>query len=145
MGVFQVFIRFVMVFALAAAAILVGALPTSAKITGAIIATDGGPLNVRSAPATDQKVVGTLADGANPEVFCKARGEQISGTVRTSSTWLRIGKDRWIANAYVSWSPSQPVPWCSAGTKAATDANVDTEGGSWPHQGSHASPALHLM
>ncbi|HEX2145084.1 MAG TPA: sporangiospore maturation cell wall hydrolase GsmA [Glycomyces sp.] len=129
MGVFNMYIRFVTVLALAAAAILVGALPGYAKITGAIIATEGGTLNVRSGPATDRAIVGTLAKGANPEVYCKARGEDISGHVRTSSTWLRIGKDRWIANAYVSWSPSQPVPWCSAATEAATEARVTTGGG----------------
>jgi flagellar protein FlgJ len=118
-----------MVLALAVGAILVGALPGYAKITGAIIATDGGALNVRFGPATDQKSVGTLAKGANPEVYCKARGEEIGGHVRTSATWLRIGKDRWISNAYVTWSPSQAVPWCSAATKEATAAQVATSGG----------------
>jgi flagellar protein FlgJ len=118
-----------MVLALAAGAILVGALPTNAHITGAIIATEGGTLNVRSGPATDQKVAGTLAKGANPEVFCKVRGEEINGHVRTSATWLRIGTDRWIADAYVSWSPAQAVPWCAAADKAATEARVTTAGG----------------
>lgn len=118
-----------MVLALAAGAILVGALPGQANITGAIIATEGSALNVRSGPATDQKSVGTLADGASPDVYCLVRGEEISGHVRTTSTWLRIGKDRWISNAYVTWSPSRAVPWCSASTKAATIANVSTGGG----------------
>jgi flagellar protein FlgJ len=129
MGVFHDSIRFITILALAAAAILVGALPSHAEITGAIIATEGGTLNVRSGPATDQKIAGTLPNGANPEVFCKVRGEEINGHVRTSATWLRIGKDRWIADAYVSWSPAQAVPWCSAATKAATAANVHTAGG----------------
>ncbi|WP_205325665.1 sporangiospore maturation cell wall hydrolase GsmA [Glycomyces sp. YM15] len=129
MGVFQRYIRFVTVLALAAGTILVGAAPAHAEITGAIIATEGGPLNVRTGPATDRKIAGTLAKGANPEVFCMVRGEEISGFVRTTSTWLRIGKDRWISNAYVTWSPAQPVPWCSAATKAATNATVSTDGG----------------
>ncbi|MCC3764378.1 sporangiospore maturation cell wall hydrolase GsmA [Glycomyces sp. TRM65418] len=118
-----------LILVLAAGAILVGAAPSQAKITGAIITTEGGTLNVRSGPATDQKTVGTLANRANPEVFCKVRGEEIDGHVRTSSTWLRIGKDRWISEAYVTWSPSQPVPWCSAASKAATEARVTTAGG----------------
>ncbi|MDA1359897.1 sporangiospore maturation cell wall hydrolase GsmA [Glycomyces luteolus] len=129
MGVFQIYIRFVTVLALAAGVILVGAAPGQAKITGAIIATEGGTLNVRTGPATDQKTAGTLANGANPEVFCMVRGEEISGYVRTTSTWLRIGKNRWISNSYVNWSPPQPVPWCSAATKAATNAMVSTDGG----------------
>lgn len=129
MRVFRDSIRFIMVLALAAGAILVGALPANAKITGAIIATEGGPLNVRTGPATDQKTDGTLANGANPEVICLVRGEEINGYVRTTSTWLRIGKNRWISNAYVNWSPAQPVPWCAASTKAATIANVHTGGG----------------
>ena len=109
MGVFQMVIRFVMVLALAAGTILVGALPGQAEITGAIVTTEGGPLNVRTGPATDQEKTGTLANGSNPEVACMARGEEIDGAVRTTSTWLRIGKDRWIANAYVTWSPPQAV------------------------------------
>jgi hypothetical protein len=129
MGVFKSSTRYVMVLAFAAAAILVNASPGQANITGAIIATEGGTLNVRSGPATDQKTAGTLANGANPEVFCMVRGEEISGYVRTTSTWLRIGKNRWISNAYVNWSPPQPVPWCSAASKAATSARVSTGGG----------------
>ncbi|WP_198667103.1 sporangiospore maturation cell wall hydrolase GsmA [Glycomyces dulcitolivorans] len=118
-----------MVLALAAGAILVGALPSYAKITGAIVSTTSGPVNVRSGPATDQKAVGTLEKGANPEVFCKSRGELVAGHVRTSPTWLRIGKDRWVSNAYISWSPSQDVPWCSAATEAPTNSTVTTGGG----------------
>ncbi|SDD66892.1 flagellar protein FlgJ [Glycomyces harbinensis] len=129
MGVFHISIRFVMVLALAAGAVLVGALPSHAKITGAVASTDAGTVNVRSGPATDQKVVGTLAKGAGPEVFCKARGEHISGHVRASSTWLRIGKARWIANAYIAWSTSPDLPWCAAATQEATAARVNTGGG----------------
>jgi flagellar protein FlgJ len=118
-----------MVLALAAASILVGALPGQAQITGAIITTEGGALNVRSGPATDQRRAGTLANGATPTVYCMARGEQVDGTTRATSTWLRVGKDRWISNAYVTWSPARAVPWCSAATKAATNAQVSTGGG----------------
>ncbi|MEU6860977.1 sporangiospore maturation cell wall hydrolase GsmA [Glycomyces sp. NPDC046736] len=129
MGVIHISIRFVMVLALAAGAILVGALPGYAKITGAVVSTAEGPLNVRSGPATDQKSAGTLARGASPEVFCKARGEQIRGHVRNTSTWLNIGKGRWISEAYIVWSPFQNVPWCAAAKEVATVSKVTTAGG----------------
>ncbi|WP_158299695.1 sporangiospore maturation cell wall hydrolase GsmA [Glycomyces paridis] len=118
-----------MVLALAAGAALTAALPAQAALTGATVSTASGPLNVRSGPATDKKSVGTLAKGAAVSVYCKVRGEQIDGHVRDSSTWLRIGSDRWIADAYVAWSPARTVPWCAAATAAATGAKVATEGG----------------
>ena len=119
-----------MVTALAATAMLAGALPADAKITGAVVSTSGGTVNVRSGPATDRQAVATLADGANPAVYCKARGERIAGHVRESSTWLRVGTDRWISHAYISWPGGGPdIPWCAVGgKKEATEARVDTGG-----------------
>ncbi|GAB3654842.1 sporangiospore maturation cell wall hydrolase GsmA [Glycomyces tarimensis] len=129
MGVLNVFFRFVMVLALAASAMLSGALPAYSEISGATVATTGGGVNVRSGPATDQKVVDTLADGANPAVYCKVRGEHVSGHVRDSSTWLRIGTDKWISHAYIRWSERNPhLPWCAMATQNATYAKV-TSGG----------------
>jgi uncharacterized protein YraI len=126
----QIFVRFATVIAVAAGAVLVAALPASAQISGAVVATNGGPLNVRSGPATDKRIVGTLADTAKPNVYCQARGEHIRGHVRESATWLRIGADRWIAEAYVDWSGSRPaVPWCAAKDHKPTDAKVHTSGG----------------
>ncbi|WP_051704117.1 sporangiospore maturation cell wall hydrolase GsmA [Glycomyces sp. NRRL B-16210] len=118
-----------MVLALAAGAVLVVALPAQAAVTGATVSTASGPLNVRSGPATDQKVVASLNRGAAVSVVCKVRGEHVSGHVRNSSTWLRLGADRWIADAYVAWSPARNVPWCTASGKEATGAKVATAGG----------------
>ncbi|WP_168801667.1 sporangiospore maturation cell wall hydrolase GsmA [Glycomyces buryatensis] len=118
-----------MVAALAAGVTLVTALPGYAELTGAVVSTSSGSINVRSGPATDTKAVGTLERGANPTVHCKARGEQIDGHVRASSTWLRIGTNRWISNAYVTWTGDAPIiQWCAEKNKAATAAKVTTGG-----------------
>ena len=118
-----------MVVALAAGLLLSGPIPADAAARGAVVSVVGGSLNVRSGPATDQRVVDTLSDGSNPQVVCKVRGERITGDVRASSTWLRIGRDRWISHAYVEWTSKPRLRWCSASTQRATAARASTDGG----------------
>lgn len=117
------------VVAVAAGLLLSGPAPARAEAAGAVVSVPGGSLNVRSGPATDQRIVGTLEDGANPTVACKVRGERISGAVRSSSTWLRIGSDRWISHAYIDWTSKPHLRWCAAATQKPTAAEVDTGGG----------------
>ncbi len=72
-------------------------------------------LNIRSGPGTDKSVVGSLNDDDSISVECQLWGEHIEGTQRSSPFWNRIGGGRFIADAYVAWSPSRPVvPWCSS-------------------------------
>ncbi|MCH7230086.1 sporangiospore maturation cell wall hydrolase GsmA [Glycomyces sp. L485] len=129
MGVLNISIRFAMVPVLAAAIMLAGSVPADAKVTGAVVSTSGGSVNVRSGPATDQKVVTALANGATPTVHCKVRGERIDGHVRGSSSWLRVGTDRWVSHAYIRWTDGSPkTPWCAMASKKPTHAKVTTAG-----------------
>lgn len=81
----------------------------------------GTVLNVRSGPGTDKSVVGTVADDEAVNVICQVWGEEIDGTQRKSAYWNRIGSGRYVADAYVVWSPSRPlVPWCGASADAVT-------------------------
>ncbi len=129
MDAYAIATRFATVLSLAAGAMLAGAAPAAAEIPGAVVATSGSALNVRSGPATDQDAVETLADGTALPVRCKVRGEHIDGHVRATATWLLIGKDRWVSHAYVDWAGGEPdLPWCSAAGQRATHATVRTGG-----------------
>ncbi|WP_100444903.1 sporangiospore maturation cell wall hydrolase GsmA [Glycomyces xiaoerkulensis] len=111
-----------------AAGLLPGAAPAAVSADAAV-STDGGAVNVRSGPATDERILGTLADGDSLTAACKARGEHIAGHVRDTSTWLRIGSDRWISHAYVGWDDEPTdLRWCSTAGEAATAARVATDG-----------------
>ncbi|NUT35589.1 MAG: sporangiospore maturation cell wall hydrolase GsmA [Hamadaea sp.] len=67
------------------------------------------PLNVRSGPGTTHKIVGELAAGARVPVGCRAWAQKISG----DPVWYWIGPRRWVTQAFVRWTPSQPpLPWC---------------------------------
>ncbi|GAB3227800.1 hypothetical protein GCM10027447_19210 [Glycomyces halotolerans] len=119
-----------MAMALAAGLMLTGVPPAQAMLTNATVHTSGGPLNVRSGPATDQDKVDTLENGSAPAVHCKVRGQHIEGHVRASTTWLRIGRDRWISNAYIRWAGGEvDLPWCAAAGARPTAAQVATSGG----------------
>jgi uncharacterized protein YraI len=85
-------------------------------------------LNIRSGPGTDKAVVGSLSDEDSISVQCQAWGEEIGGTQRRSPLWDRIGGGRYIADAFVAWSPSRPtVPWC--GPDGPTSPSVSAQTG----------------
>lgn len=129
MGVYDIAIRFAVIPALAVAVVLTGALPAHSTAADGIVSTGGGPLNARSGPATDQKIVDTVDNGAETTVICKVRGEHIDGHVRSSATWLGIGADRWISHAYLDLSDEDTdLPWCSADAQKATYAKVAAGG-----------------
>jgi uncharacterized protein YraI len=85
-------------------------------------------LNIRSGPGTDKSVVGSLSDDDPISVQCQAWGEEIGGTQRRSPLWDKIGDGRYIADAFVAWSPSRPpVPWC--GPQGPTSPSVSAQTG----------------
>lgn len=94
-----------------------------------IVGTNGTTLNVRSGPATDKGVVSTLADRTAVGALCQVWGEQITGTQRTTPYWLRLATDRYVSDAFVTWSPERPqISWCGAGAVDGVGAQVATEG-----------------
>ena len=79
-------------------------------------------LNIRSGPSTAHKIVGQLASGAKAPVTCRTWSQSING----DPVWYRIGPARYVTQAYLRWTPSQPwLSWCGqepAETPAATNA-----------------------
>lgn len=79
----------------------------------AVVDTGGVPLRVRPSAATVHPPVDELADGARLTVACRLAGERIAGRTGTTDDWLRIGTDRYVSAAYVSWRPEPVTPaWC---------------------------------
>lgn len=67
------------------------------------------PLNVRSGPGTSFAIVGELAAGARVPVACRTWAQKISG----DPVWYQVGPRRFVTQAFVRWSPSQPrITWC---------------------------------
>lgn len=87
-----------------------GASPVDA--VDARVATGGSVLNVRRDPGTAAGRIGTVDDGRALSVLCQAAGERVPGVADTA-VWLRLPGGRYVAEAYVRWSPQRPwLPWC---------------------------------
>ena len=101
-----------------------GTQPAAAGVAAAATATVNvgyGDLNVRSGPGTQHRIVGAAADGSRLDVACQVGGQRITGTVRTTAVWLRIGRGRYVTDAYVSWQPKRPrVGWCGGRAEVRT-------------------------
>ncbi|WP_186315760.1 glucosaminidase domain-containing protein [Catellatospora sichuanensis] len=73
------------------------------------VATGGSVLNLRRDPGTRSARLGTVDDGQLLAVLCQATGQQAAG----SAGWLRLPGGRYVAEAFVRWSPQRPwLPWC---------------------------------
>ncbi|MEV0397234.1 sporangiospore maturation cell wall hydrolase GsmA [Polymorphospora rubra] len=110
-------------------AILVVPAPAVAR-TGAPTATVrvDGSLNVRAGASTADRLVGTLRDGTRVTVTCQVYGEQVTGTQGRSANWNLLSSGRYVADAYLRWTPSRPaVAWC--GGSSAAVPTVRTGGG----------------
>jgi flagellar protein FlgJ len=115
---------------LAAALMVVPLLGPPAAGAAAPVATAAanGPLNLRSGPSTVDARVGSVANGARLAVVCQVYSQQIAGTVRNSPFWDRLSNGRYVADAFVRWSPARPfVPWCAPG--GASYGTVNSGGG----------------
>ena len=77
------------------------------------VATVGGRLSVRSGPRPSAGKVGSVASGSALRVFCAAWGTRVSGPVGTGPIWYGIGVGRYVAAAFVRWTPGSPgLPFC---------------------------------
>ncbi|MDI1465446.1 hypothetical protein QEZ54_31205 [Catellatospora sp. KI3] len=84
----------------------------SGQAATARVAAGGSSLNVRSGPGTGHARVGALADRAWLNVACQVWGQAV-GDGRRDRVWLRLRPGRYVAQAYVRWSPHPPrLPWC---------------------------------
>ncbi|WP_157260922.1 SH3 domain-containing protein [Patulibacter minatonensis] len=69
---------------------------------------------VRSTPGTAAPRVAALDAGTKVTVQCRTTGQTVTTPSGTSSTWIRIGTDRWVFAPYVEVSPKAKIPTCAA-------------------------------
>lgn len=81
--------------------------PKVTYITGTIRSTDGA-VNMRTTPNTAGKVVLKLETGRKVALVCSVAGQNVSGTVRTTTQWDRTGSGNYVSHAFVV-SPALPV------------------------------------
>jgi flagellar protein FlgJ len=101
---------------------------TSAAVTSAAatarVRTGGTPLNVRSNASNWHPPVGRRPHGAPVRARCQLAGVRVDG-YRTTAMWLKLGKRRWVSDAYVAWRPRRPaLPWCDQPKDPAPQAEA---------------------
>ena len=82
------------------AGMLVAPPAAQAAASSATIRVDG-TLKLRAGPSMSAKIVGSLADRAKVRIDCVVSGQQVRGSVRTSTTWDRLTDGRYVSHAYV--------------------------------------------
>jgi murein DD-endopeptidase MepM/ murein hydrolase activator NlpD len=103
-----------------AGALVVTAPGASAATTATgVVSTGGIALNVRAAPSSAAKRVGTLAHGRTFTIACQKAGQTVSGKVRTTTLWDRLPNGTYVSDAYVKRS-SAPIPVCDKAAPTQT-------------------------
>ncbi|HKD96004.1 MAG TPA: sporangiospore maturation cell wall hydrolase GsmA [Micromonosporaceae bacterium] len=87
----------------------------------ASVRTSGGSLIVRSSASTSGRALRTLRNGTALNVACRVWGQTVTGAVRTSAAWAWLGPGQYVSEAYVAWTPEQPVlRWCGEAPASLT-------------------------
>ena len=76
------------------------------------VRTAGGALNVRSGPGSGYLNVGLAGQYATVPIECQTVGQYISGYVRATNLWDRVGTGNYISDAYVTRRPGVSPPPC---------------------------------
>jgi hypothetical protein len=76
------------------------------------VATEGGPLNVRSGPGTGYPSIGLAGPYARVPILCQMTGEPIAGVVSTTRLWDRIGPGNYVSHGYVVMDAGVHPPSC---------------------------------
>lgn len=63
--------------------------------------TEGGPARVRSGANLKAEVKGGAGEYAQVPIWCQVRGERVSGTVRTTNMWDKVGSGHYVSHAYI--------------------------------------------
>ncbi|GAA2525898.1 sporangiospore maturation cell wall hydrolase GsmA [Pilimelia columellifera] len=89
---------------------LVAVSPAAAAgaISGAVSAKKGTAMRI--SPTTSAKSAGALRNGARMLIVCSMSGQRVKGSVRTTSTWLKLVNGRYVSLGYVK--PQRVVPKC---------------------------------
>jgi murein DD-endopeptidase MepM/ murein hydrolase activator NlpD len=93
--------------------------PTPALAATAVagtVSTGSGPLNVRGGAGTGHAVLYQVANGSALSIQCQITGQSISGNVRSTNLWDRVGAGAYVADAYVQRNTSVAIADCSAPT-----------------------------
>ena len=94
-----------------------GAAPeATAGAVSVTVRTGSGDLNVRSAPSTTSRRVGTLPDGSRVLITCHARGTVFSGGPfnLTTTLWNRLADGGYVTDAMLVTGSNDPVvPPCA--------------------------------
>ncbi|WP_018353067.1 sporangiospore maturation cell wall hydrolase GsmA [Longispora albida] len=84
----------------------------AAPAGGATASTWDIPLNIRSAPDSGARRLGTIANGGPVPAECQVTGQWVSGKVRNSNKWDRLPSGGYVSDAYVSRPGA--LPDCSS-------------------------------
>jgi hypothetical protein len=80
----------------------------------------GNTLLVRSAPSLAATSVGRLTNGQKIAIQCTVKGTTVTGTMRTSNVWDRIGTGKYISFAYVGGATAVAKPCADSTPQAET-------------------------
>jgi murein DD-endopeptidase MepM/ murein hydrolase activator NlpD len=97
--------------------------------SGAAVASGAVPLNARTGPAREHRLVAALPHGTALAVVCQQSGQRVQGTVRLTEMWDRLANGTYVSDAYVQRAATPPS--CGA---LVTPASVVTPAtGPWRH------------
>jgi murein DD-endopeptidase MepM/ murein hydrolase activator NlpD len=96
------------------------------KIAGVgLVSTGGTPLNARSGPASANTKTGEIKNGTYISIVCQVVGQQVAGSVRTSTVWDMLPNYSFVADAYIT-RKYYKIPVCDP----AADSPA-TSSGAW--------------
>ncbi|EIT83876.1 peptidase m23 [Fictibacillus macauensis ZFHKF-1] len=70
-------------------------------------------LNAHQKASTKSKVTASFKNGAKVKISCQTTGDTVKGTYGTSKIWNKVGKDRYVPDAYIfTGSDGRVAPPC---------------------------------
>ncbi|NUR96524.1 MAG: sporangiospore maturation cell wall hydrolase GsmA [Kribbellaceae bacterium] len=105
---------------------------------GAPVVRSSVGLNVRTGPGLTHAVVRRVANKTALAVTCRMTGQNIVGSLRTTSAWDRLAAGGFVSDAFVAWPRGRTVPDCAdlAGMVTARIVNGTVNGTVGPGGGS---------
>jgi len=79
-------------------------------------------LQVRSEPSLAAKSVGSLRNGQKVTVACTVTGQNVRSSLRTTTSWARLGAGRYVSQAYLS--ADRTLPRCAVSSPSAVPAKA---------------------
>lgn len=108
------------------ALVLIGSPASAASSTTGTVVANGG-LTLRVGPARAETSKGVLPNGSSMEILCQVTGQQIAGSIRTTTAWDRLANGLYVSDAFVTRADS--VGPCPAEGAPVTPVATDPSGG----------------